>query len=75
MAYLMELPIEVANSPTYHRFDGVIRTLEPSEAGTLLGLVTGTSKGAARIKIDRAKPQSLLRVRGVQAPTPPTAPN
>jgi phosphoglycolate phosphatase len=55
MAYLMELPIEVANSPTYHRFDGVIRTLERLfEGGSLLGLVTGNIEGAARIKIERA---------------------
>jgi phosphoglycolate phosphatase len=55
MAYLSELPIEVADSPGYRRFDGVIRTLQHlSDGGTLLGLVTGNIEGAARIKIDRA---------------------
>jgi phosphoglycolate phosphatase len=55
MAYLSELPIEVADSPGYRRFDGVVRTLQDlSDAGALLGLVTGNIEGAARIKIDRA---------------------
>jgi phosphoglycolate phosphatase-like HAD superfamily hydrolase len=68
MAYLMELPIEVANSPTYHRFDGVIRTLERlSEAGTLLGLVTGNIEGALGSNRP-GQPQSLLR-----SDTAPTA--
>lgn len=55
MGYLMELPIEVEESPGYRRLPGVVRTLEHlARSGVLLGLVSGNIEGAARIKIDRA---------------------
>ena len=55
MAYLLALPEEVASSPGYRVMPGVVDLLQRlSDAGTLLGLVTGNIEGAARIKIERA---------------------
>jgi phosphoglycolate phosphatase len=54
MRYLKRLPDEVAVSPGYRIMPGVTQLLEDlSEAGTLLGLVSGNIEGAARIKIAR----------------------
>ena len=54
MRYLKRLPEEVEASPGYRLMPGVTRLLdELSEAGALLGLVSGNIEGAARIKIAR----------------------
>jgi phosphoglycolate phosphatase-like HAD superfamily hydrolase len=53
-AYLLRLADEVATSPGYRVLDGVASLLTRlSDAGTMLGIVSGAMEGAARVKLGR----------------------
>jgi phosphoglycolate phosphatase len=54
-AYLLRLSEEVRISPGYRVLDGVEPLLlKLSQAGTMLGIVSGAMEGAARVKLSRA---------------------
>ncbi len=53
-AYLYRLSEEVASSSGYHVLEGVVDLLTTlSDAGTMLGIVSGAMEGAARVKLGR----------------------
>jgi phosphoglycolate phosphatase len=55
-AYLRRLDEEVAGSKGYRVLDGVEALLEAlSDAGTMLGIVSGAMEGAARVKLARGR--------------------